>query len=107
MGQAPVRVKPVGCRPYRRCPGALCAVSRQTVRTMNRSFTRKRAMNKTCSTCVACARTSDDVPIVRIEYQGAVIGICPQHLPVLIHDPTSLAGRLAGAESMRAADHHD
>lgn len=74
---------------------------------MKWSFDRKRAMNESRSTCLACARTSDDVPIVRIEYQGAVIGICPQHLPMLIHDPTSLAGRLAGAESMQAADHHD
>jgi hypothetical protein len=64
-------------------------------------------MNQTKSMCVACERTSDDVPIVRIEYQGALIGICPQHLPTLIHDPTRLTGRLAGAESMEAADHHD
>jgi hypothetical protein len=59
------------------------------------------------STCVACSRTSDEVPIVRIEYRGAMIGICPQHLPVLIHDPSALSGRLAGAEEMQAADHHD
>ncbi|MBT8462985.1 MAG: hypothetical protein KJO44_10740 [Gemmatimonadetes bacterium] len=59
------------------------------------------------SNCVACSRTSDEVPIVRIEYRGVMIGICPQHLPVLIHDPTALAGKLAGAEEMQAADHHD
>jgi hypothetical protein len=64
-------------------------------------------MSETLATCVACSRTSDEVPIVRIEYQGAVVGICPQHLPTLIHDPTRLAGRLAGAEAMEAADHHD
>lgn len=64
-------------------------------------------MNEMPSTCVACARTSDEVPIVRIQYQGVEIGICPQHLPILIHDPTSLSGRLAGAEAMKAADHHD
>ena len=64
-------------------------------------------MNESRSKCVACERTSDRVPIVRIEYQGALIGICPQHLPILIHDPTRLAGVLAGAESMEAADHHD
>ena len=107
VGRFPVDVKPAGCKLKRRCPGGLHAVSRRTARTKKRCFDRKRAMNETRSICVACARTSDDVPIVRIEYQGAVIGICPQHLPILIHDPTSLAGRLAGAESMRAADHHD
>lgn len=64
-------------------------------------------MSEARSKCVACGRTSDEVPIVRIEYRGEAIGICPQHLPVLIHDPTRLAGRLAGAESMESADHHD
>lgn len=64
-------------------------------------------MNGKTATCVACGRSSDDVPIVRIEYRGATIGICPQHLPILIHDPTRLAGRLAGAEEMEPADHTD
>lgn len=58
-------------------------------------------------TCVACGRTSDAVPIVHIEYRGERIGICPQHLPILIHDPGRLTGRLAGAEEMDAADHVD
>lgn len=64
-------------------------------------------MNEIGSICVACARSSDEVPIVRIEYRGELVGICPQHLPILIHDPTRLTGKLAGAESMEAADHHD
>ena len=64
-------------------------------------------MNEARSTCVVCDRTSDEVPIVRLECLGGAIGICPQHLPILIHDPTRLAGRLAGAEEMEAADHHD
>lgn len=64
-------------------------------------------MSEVRSKCVACGRTSDEVPILHIEYHGEAIGICPQHLPVLIHDPTRLAGRLAGAEAMEAADHHD
>ncbi|MCK5484409.1 MAG: hypothetical protein KAJ13_11920 [Gemmatimonadetes bacterium] len=64
-------------------------------------------MNQAQRTCVACGRGSDEIPIVRIEYQGADIGICPQHLPMLIHDPTRLSGRLAGAETMEAAEHQD
>ena len=59
------------------------------------------------SSCLACGETSDRIPIVQIHYQGHEIGICPRHLPILIHDPTQLAGRLAGAEQMEAADHHD
>ena len=64
-------------------------------------------MTDTRASCVACGRSSAEIPIVRVEYMGESIGICPQHLPILIHDPTRLAGRLRGAESMEAADHHD
>ncbi|MDH3495527.1 MAG: hypothetical protein OER21_02075 [Gemmatimonadota bacterium] len=61
----------------------------------------------TPSACIACGRGPDDIPLIPLDYQGARLWICPQHLPVLIHDPTQLTGRLAGAEHMRPADHHD
>ena len=64
-------------------------------------------MNETRSTCLACGESSDHIPIVRVRYQGQDIGICPRHLPILIHDPARLAGRLAGAEGMEPAEHHD
>ena len=57
--------------------------------------------------CVACDRGSSEIPLIHLEYRGTEFWICPQHLPVLIHDPTRLAGRLAGAEAMSPADHHD
>jgi hypothetical protein len=63
-------------------------------------------MNETHK-CIACERTSDEVPLLTLEYQGGVFNICPQHLPVLIHDPTRLTGRLAGAENMQPAEHRD
>lgn len=59
------------------------------------------------SSCLACGESSDRIPIVQLHYLGHEIGICPRHLPILIHDPTQLAGRLAGAEQMEPADHHD
>jgi hypothetical protein len=57
--------------------------------------------------CLACERDSTATPLLPLEYRGAQLWICPQHLPVLIHDPTQLTGKLEGAEDMRAADHHD
>lgn len=57
--------------------------------------------------CVACDRGSEEIPLIAFEYRGAQFWICPQHLPVLIHDPTRLGGRLPGAEEMAPADHHD
>ncbi len=57
--------------------------------------------------CVACGREQSEVPLIRLEYRGGEFRICPQHLPVLIHDPGTLKGKLAGAETMIPAEHKD
>lgn len=57
--------------------------------------------------CASCGRDSDQVPLVPLRYRGAEAWICTQHLPVLIHDPSRLVGKLAGAEHLAPADHHD
>ena len=57
--------------------------------------------------CVACQRSAEEVPLIALEFRGEQFRICPQHLPVLIHDPTRLAGLLPGAEGMEPAEHHD
>jgi len=57
--------------------------------------------------CVACERGSDITPLLTLEYRGANFRICAQHLPVLIHDPAQLIGRLEGAETMEPAAHKD
>ena len=57
--------------------------------------------------CLACGCGADQIPLVPLEYRGARYWICPQHLPVLIHDPARLVGKLPGAEHLRPADHHD
>ena len=54
--------------------------------------------------CLACERDSSGTPLIPIEYRGARLWICPQHMPVLIHDPTKLTGKLPGAENLRSAD---
>lgn len=58
-------------------------------------------------TCLACDRGSDEVPLLALEYRGRALWICPQHLPILIHDPARLVGRLPGAEGLEPAEHHD
>ena len=58
-------------------------------------------------TCVACDRSQEQVPLITITYQNKTLYICPQHLPVLIHNPQMLTGKLPGAENMSPADHHD
>jgi hypothetical protein len=57
--------------------------------------------------CLACKRTGTEVPLITLDYQTQKFWICPQHLPMLIHDPKTLTGKLPGAEKMEAAEHRD
>ncbi|MEK6565074.1 MAG: hypothetical protein AABZ41_00035 [Bacteroidota bacterium] len=57
--------------------------------------------------CVACGRSQNEIPLITLSFQGKNFWICPQHLPVLIHNPQLLIGKLPGAEGMSAAEHHD
>ncbi len=57
--------------------------------------------------CLFCRRDDRLTPLVALRYRDASTWICPQHLPVLIHDPQRLVGVLPGAESLAPADHHD
>ena len=59
------------------------------------------------NTCLFCQRGSDAVPLLTLEYRGANIRICAQHLPVLIHDPGQLVGLLPGAEELEPSQHQD
>ena len=64
-------------------------------------------MTETKPTCVACERDDGQVPLLRLSYRGGEFRICPQHLPILIHDPARLVGLLPGAEGMSPAEHQD
>jgi hypothetical protein len=57
--------------------------------------------------CLACERSENETPLIRLAYRGSPYWICAQHLPVLIHDPGQLTGRLPGAERLSPAEHHD
>jgi len=59
------------------------------------------------ATCIVCNRDSEVVPLLSLEYRGATIRICAQHLPILIHDPGQLVGLLPGAEALEASVHED
>ena len=54
--------------------------------------------------CLACDQDSNATPLIDLQYQGAQLWICPQHMPVLIHNPTQLTGILSGAEGLKPAD---
>ena len=57
--------------------------------------------------CLVCQRDSNETPLIPLEYGDARIWICPQHMPILIHDPGRLVGMLPGAEKLEPAEHED
>ena len=57
--------------------------------------------------CLSCNRDDLSTPLIPLDYRGQRVWICPQHLPILIHDPVQLVGKLVGAEQLKPADHHD
>ena len=58
-------------------------------------------------TCLLCERDDAQTPLVALRYRGAALWICPQHLPILIHDPRALADVLPGADQLAPAEHRD
>ena len=52
--------------------------------------------------CLVCQNDENQAPLIEISYQGKKYYICPQHMPILIHNPDKLAGMLPGAENMDA-----
>jgi len=51
--------------------------------------------------CVNCERTVEQVPLLSILHRDGAAYICPQCLPILIHKPYALAGKLGGVESLQ------
>jgi hypothetical protein len=62
-------------------------------------------MNQNTPQCAHCGRTSEEVPLIEMKYKQQASWICPQHLPVLIHKPQNLVGKLPGAEKLTPEGH--
>jgi hypothetical protein len=55
--------------------------------------------------CVACNQSGNEIPLLALKFQEEEYWICPQHLPVLIHRPDQLIGKLPGAERLTPHEH--
>jgi hypothetical protein len=62
-------------------------------------------MENNLPVCLYCNRTSDQIPLINLEFNRQDYWICPQHLPILIHEPGKLADYLPGIEGVEGADH--
>ena len=56
--------------------------------------------------CVFCGATHEELPLVKLLVKGEDYYICAQHLPILIHEPHKLAGKLPGIENLKGHDHN-
>jgi hypothetical protein len=56
-------------------------------------------------TCLNCGRTSQEIPLLALDYRSETYHLCPQCLPVMIHKPQNLAGKLPGAENFEPTNH--
>ncbi len=52
--------------------------------------------------CLVCNRTENETPLIMMTYKGKDLRICSQHIPVLIHNPEQLVGKIDGAEEIIA-----
>lgn len=55
--------------------------------------------------CVNCRRTVDEVPLIMLVHRNGQGHICPQCMPILIHEPQAFVGKLSGAESLQPHQH--
>jgi len=50
--------------------------------------------------CLVCKKSSNETPVTKFYYQKSEFYICPQHIPVLIHNPQELVGLLPDADKL-------
>jgi hypothetical protein len=56
--------------------------------------------DESATRCLNCGRPLGRIPLLPVLHRDGLAHICPQCLPVLIHDPKSLADKLPGADSL-------
>ena len=55
-------------------------------------------------TCLQCGQDDSQVPLILFYYQGLERHICTEHLPVLIHTPAKLTGKLPDMDKINPVD---
>ena len=61
----------------------------------------------TLKNCLNCKRSESEIPLVTLTYSTKPAYICSHCLPLLIHHPEQLIGKLEGAENIPPAEHSD
>jgi hypothetical protein len=56
--------------------------------------------------CLYCNADETALPLIAVRFRQEGYWICPQHLPILIHQPSKLAGILPGIEQAAVDSEH-
>lgn len=54
--------------------------------------------------CLNCNASENEIPLVNLVYAGKPVYICSKCLPILIHKPEMLIGKIDGAENIPPAE---
>lgn len=60
------------------------------------------AKETTNKKCLVCDKTTEETPLFVLEYKNESLRICPAHVPLLIHEPQRLTGKLDNADRLQA-----
>ena len=55
-------------------------------------------------TCIQCGQDENKVPLLAFFYKGREHRICTEHLPVLIHNPQDLTGKLPDMDKLNPVE---
>ncbi len=55
---------------------------------------------KTLYHCLNCDSSETEVPLITLRHNGSQTFLCTRCLPILIHRPQQLIGKLPGAEKL-------
>jgi hypothetical protein len=58
------------------------------------------------NTCLNCSRSENEIPLIPLQYKGEKRYLCSSCMPILLHSPAKLIGKLPEAEKILPA-HHD
>jgi hypothetical protein len=55
--------------------------------------------------CIHCKTSENETPLLHLQYRGEKLWICSHCLPILIHAPQKLAGKIQSADQIKPAKH--
>jgi len=52
--------------------------------------------------CINCDQSEEEIPLINIQYKGEKIFVCSGCMPILLHSPAKMVGKLKDADKIQA-----